>query len=1026
MTSKTQHKSEKKGFGLKTVLPVMLLLAMLCYSQQLTGAIKTKDSLQSILEGDTLLSMVERFELALNLAELVSDKSPEKALDYYQNLIGFSEMKGEYLLALKSKYLLAQQLNSMCNYAAADSIYSSLETHFTGLDDQEEMALFNLNYGNNYYDWSKYPEAKVKYESALAVYEKLSNKDGIAKCLKGIGIVISNWGDYELALEYMQRVRDIYVESEDPAGLAGIYLSLGVIMENWGKYDRSMDYYKQSLAYYTRYNEEKKAQINLLLHIGDVYLKQGQAREALQKYYMAQQLEQLSPNKKIRSIILSNLGEAYYKLGENDSSLQLQNRSLSLKRVVGDKKRIAISLINIGKIYYSQHLHLLADSVLKQALAVAREINYKETELEALQMLAKNHEKQQNYFAAYQYLGDYLLLKNEVFTLRSQQLINELEIKYESAKKEKENENLRQQYAINSLQLEKEKNIRAFIIILTSFLILTALIIVFFLNARRKESRRNFSIMAKKNKEITRQKDKLSELNEALTKSQEQYQSIVENATIGMYKTKPSGEIIFANQAILKMLGYGNIEDLAEINLNSEHPGRRDFIHLITQQDIITGREDVWTRHDGSQMHVNESAWTIKDHEGNILYFEGIVEDITKRKKAEKVLNEIQDQLKKTNNELLKKNREIVKAKEVAENANQTKGRFLANVSHEIRTPMNSIIGFTDLLFRLLQDKTQLSYVSAIKSSSQSLLTLMNDILDISKIQAGELDLVYEPISILPILDEIKHIFSLDIQNKGLTLTIDTGPNLPGQLLLDGIRIRQILFNLISNSIKFTHKGSITLIVDARTDNENDNTVALMITVEDSGIGISKKDQKIIFEAFKQSLQINGFEQKGTGLGLSITKKLVEIMGGEITVTSELGKGSSFHVSIPNIKKEFRNTDDLHAAFGSSEGKRRIKIINTTSSKKAQQTIAPLKPYQPLVQTHFEEEFYRKWLLLQENKLVTDIISFADALLRFSKKYAHKALEKYAIDLQYAAHNFEIEELEKLLPKLSNMFIHKS
>ena len=243
----------------------------------------------------------------------------------------------------------------------------------------------------------------------------------------------------------------------------------------------------------------------------------------------------------------------------------------------------------------------------------------------------------------------------------------------------------------------------------------------------------------------------------------------------------------------------------------------------------------------------------------------------------------------------------LEKAKEYAEAASREKSEFLANMSHEIRTPMNAILGFTGLLMEEIKDKKQKSFIQTIQSAGKNLLVLINDILDLSKIEAGKLTIEKKPCNPVSQFQELNDIFSLKFKEENIELVFDIEPGSPQSLYLDEVRLRQVLFNLIGNAIKFTEKGSVR--VELRTDNADQvhNKIDLMISVEDSGIGISKDQQKLIFEQFLQSSGQDGRKYGGTGLGLSISKRLVEMMGGTLTLVSQLGKGSVFTVKLPGV-----------------------------------------------------------------------------------------------------------------------------
>ncbi len=257
--------------------------------------------------------------------------------------------------------------------------------------------------------------------------------------------------------------------------------------------------------------------------------------------------------------------------------------------------------------------------------------------------------------------------------------------------------------------------------------------------------------------------------------------------------------------------------------------------------------------------------------------------------------------------------RDLKEAKDTAEQANRAKSKFLANMSHEIRTPMNAVLGLTEIMGGEISDERHAHFLETIASSGNTLLGLINDILDLSRIEAGKMKLHREPARPRSILNEIKHIFTIEAQKKGLDFFLETGGQLPEALLLDGLRLRQVLLNLVGNAVKFTHEGSITLTARLERPGEE---VDIVFQVKDTGIGIPRRQQTQIFEPFEQQEGQNPWRYEGTGLGLAITRKLVELMGGEISVRSSKGKGSTFEV----LLKDIPVVDASHAATQGETG----------------------------------------------------------------------------------------------------------
>lgn len=253
---------------------------------------------------------------------------------------------------------------------------------------------------------------------------------------------------------------------------------------------------------------------------------------------------------------------------------------------------------------------------------------------------------------------------------------------------------------------------------------------------------------------------------------------------------------------------------------------------------------------------------------------------------------------------------QLQRAKEIADAANQAKSEFLAAMSHDIRTPMNAVLGFCDLLQDLVTTEQEQSYVNAINSAGQTLLVLINDILDLSKIEAGKLTLNPEPIDLWQVIREIQLFFEQQATQKGIALIIDIDSNVPQGIIIDEVRLRQILFNLVSNGIKFTRQGYVKIEVKVGSQcfsasgslvPTTNSITNLEIIVEDTGIGIDPEAQTVIFKPFVQSQGQSYRQYGGTGLGLAITHKLTHLLEGTIELTSEPGKGSRFRLRFANI-----------------------------------------------------------------------------------------------------------------------------
>ena len=245
------------------------------------------------------------------------------------------------------------------------------------------------------------------------------------------------------------------------------------------------------------------------------------------------------------------------------------------------------------------------------------------------------------------------------------------------------------------------------------------------------------------------------------------------------------------------------------------------------------------------------------------------------------------------------KEEELIKAKENAEAATLSKSVFLANMSHEIRTPLNAVLGFSEILSRMIKQPNQVDYLNSIRSSGKTLLSLINDILDFSKIEAGKLSLQNDVVSLVNLFSEINQAFELKTIQKGLDFKISIPKEFPKYIYIDELRLKQVILNLLSNAVKFTDTGFVRVLI--KIEQQNKQSIDFEIQVKDSGIGMSDGFKNRVFEAFEQQEGQDNRKYGGTGLGLAITSRIIKMMGGKIRIQSNLNKGSRFRIQLKNI-----------------------------------------------------------------------------------------------------------------------------
>ncbi len=338
--------------------------------------------------------------------------------------------------------------------------------------------------------------------------------------------------------------------------------------------------------------------------------------------------------------------------------------------------------------------------------------------------------------------------------------------------------------------------------------------------------------------------------------------------------------ILAINKTAAKSLD-SEIDDLIGRNLNDIFSAevartRKEKYELVFKTGKTLRYEDK-----GDTGWYDHVIYPVKNEYGDVKKITVVARDITVSKKIEE---------------------ELRKAKEEAERANRSKSEFLANMSHEIRTPMNAILGFSEILLTQTSDMQHKSYLNTILNSGNILLSLINDILDLSKIEADKLEMNYEAVDIEKVIVDIKHIFMHRTGEKNLEFRMDINPGLPKTLLFDEVRLRQILFNLVGNAVKFTDSGYIAVSVDFKYENKEKTTVEIYFNIEDSGIGIPVEEHETIFQSFTTPADSNKKKMGGSGLGLAITKRLTEKMNGSIKVHSTPGVGSIFSLLFSNIK----------------------------------------------------------------------------------------------------------------------------
>jgi PAS domain S-box-containing protein len=401
----------------------------------------------------------------------------------------------------------------------------------------------------------------------------------------------------------------------------------------------------------------------------------------------------------------------------------------------------------------------------------------------------------------------------------------------------------------------------------------------------------------------------------ALRESEEKFRTIIETAPDGYCEVDMEGNYTFFNDSMCTILGHSRNEISTMNQRESMDEANSRKLNDTLNKLLVTGepaKSVDWTltNKDGSKRFVESSVSLIKDPKGNPTGFGRFTRDVTERHRAEA----------------------MHRAKLAAEAASRTKSEFLASMSHEIRTPLNAIIGLVELMLNSDLPPDQRDDLDVVKSSAYSLLSIINNILDFSKIEAGRLEFELTPFSFRHFMDESLKIMGMKSHEKGIELAYRIAPGVPERLLGDPIRLRQVLLNLIDNAIKFTNEGEVLVFVAAHSLTEYD--VLLHISVVDTGIGISKDDQRSIFKAYNQGDPATLRQYGGTGLGLAVSAQLVSLMGGTIKLKSQPGQGSRFRFTARFIRQQDGETRQKKTTHPELTGLKVLVVEDNVSSFK--------------------------------------------------------------------------------------------
>jgi len=508
----------------------------------------------------------------------------------------------------------------------------------------------------------------------------------------------------------------------------------------------------------------------------------------------------------------------------------------------------------------------------------------------------------------------------------------------------------------------------------------------------------------------------ITERVQAQEETEEKFKNIIQNSTDAIIIVSQLGSIIEWNKGCEIIFGYKRKQVIGQkiwtfvekvLYSNTQNIEESMFGKNNIQNALRTGDSEWFKKINeivikdscSKSKTLQSVGFPVKSAQGYLL---GVVaRDISEAKNVENMLKD---------------------AKEKAEEASYIKSQFLANISHEIRTPLNAIMGFTEILreYKVTDTKFK-SHLSGIEKSSKALMALINDILDLSRIEAGKMSLNPSPFNISELVEDVKQIFSLKAGQKGLALTSEIMPGTPLNMLLDELRLRQILFNLVGNAVKFTEKGSIRVTLQTRRKTTLNNAVDITLRVIDTGPGISQKDLNEIFNPFFQKQPHGTQKQEGTGLGLAISRRFVEMMNGKIAVNSTPGKGTEFVVFIPSVSV----LEEFAKDAGKTTTQASEKNLDFNSHKELTDVLIK-ELVSKFGSVNQANDFMRKQIWSEYDKIADilgfdEVISFSSLLNGIAEKENLKYLKEFALMLSHEANSFNVIEINRLLSSFETL-----
>lgn len=838
----------------------------------LTGSFASE--IDSLLNIAKYASGTEKVVLLNKITESYQDISANKSLHYNKLALQLAKNSGEDSLLSVAYNNLGRCYHLIGDYEKSAGNHDTALQYANKSYDIRGQISSLYNCGNSLYAQNRFSRAYEYYLNALNLSEE--SKDSYWEVQLQLAIANIYYASkdnanasihYDIALELAE-------ESGDQELLGMTYDKMGIYYYRTGRFIESIEYLKKAQYLFTLLKKNIPLSYTFS-NLGDYYIYMKNHKLALSSLQKALASAAKAGYKKSGGTILTKIAHVYHLMGDHKKSYEYNIKALQARRDYGSISLESSSLMNIGSTFLSQNELDSAYYYLSQGIEKAREINHNFFIKNGYYKLYQYAIQKGDYEKALEFYQEHINTRDKVSSQERIKEITELKARYDIHDRDSE-------IRIQQLTLDQRQN--QFIILLFSIILIlfiSAFIYYLYLNKKRSSE-----LYIRLNEEL---ENKVEERSKELKEKENQFQNLVEQIPMGAYRVTPKGKIEFVNQALFEMLGYDTAEELISVDLSTsdhqERHSREEFRRIIFRDGEVKNFESVWSKADGCKINVSEYARAVRDEKGEIAYFEGIVEDITHRKRSEKRLKSALD-----------------KAKE----SDKLKTAFLATMQHELRTPLNGILGFSELLIDSDSlDEESREQIQLIFNSGEHLLSIINDILDLSTITAGKVVLRTEECNINEIIDTVSERFSSQRLAENQDVKLHTSKQLESDdaiILTDRKRLAQILSYLTDNAFKFTNEGNITIGYSIQDENN------VEFFVQDTGIGIPKDKQGIIFEQFRQVEETDSRKFGGSGLGLAICKNLINLMGGNIWVDSTPEEGSSFYFTLPYSNDSPRTT----------------------------------------------------------------------------------------------------------------------